>query len=162
MKTKRAQVGDVIRSEAFALGVYETKRGRDGHEKLNKKRITVDGITKSQPVGYSNPDTPRGKPTQWLEIETGAYDPSRGKALFVVEKANSQGGSIGGHSPHDVFPDGWHIEARRLREDGTYNPRGEVIEFYQTGYFNCMVPIVERVGRVVAKSIEIKLDEVTK
>lgn len=72
-----------------------------------------------------------------------AYDPSRIKAKFVVEKTEMTGGGPA-HGPNDIYPDGWQVTARRLRSDDSYDPKGELIRFYQTGCFNCMVknPVV--------------------
>ena len=67
------------------------------------------------------------------------------KGSYVVEYARSEGGGTG-HGPHDVYPDGWHIKARKLFDDGTYNPNGEEIDFYQSGAFTCVnenVPVVK-------------------
>lgn len=72
-------------------------------------------------------------------------------ARFVVEEAKMDGGGTG-HGPHDVYPDGWHVVARLLNADGTYNPGGPKISFYMTGCFIGMVKpeeidIVARMGR---------------
>jgi hypothetical protein len=56
----------------------------------------------------------------------------------VVEAANTEGGGSG-MRPGDSYPDGWHIVARRLEPNGEYNPSGEMISFYMTGHFECMV-----------------------
>ena len=72
------------------------------------------------------------------------------KGRYVVEHARSQGGT--GHGSHDSYPDGWHIRARKLNEDGSYNPTGVEIAFYQSGAFtvvNEKVPVVGRLKRVV-------------
>ena len=46
-----------------------------------------------------------------------------------------------GHGPGDVYYDGWHITALRLREhrlDSEWE-----ISFYQTGSFTAMIPVGE-------------------
>lgn len=63
---------------------------------------------------------------------------------FVVEEARMDGG---GGSVYDRFPDGWHATARALKRDGTYNPRGRIIDFYQSGSFTNMRPEVKVVGQ---------------
>ena len=73
------------------------------------------------------------------------------KGRYVVEHARSQGGGTG-HGSHDIYPDGWHIRARKLNEDGSYNPTGVEIEFYQSGAFTVVnedVPVVGKLHRVV-------------
>ena len=73
------------------------------------------------------------------------------KGHYVVEHARSEGGGTA-HGPHDVYPDGWHIKARKLWDDGTYNPNGTEIEFYQSGAFTAVnkdVPVVRKMRRNV-------------
>ena len=141
MKKKLPNFGDVISSAKFAFGYYD-HNGR----KLNKKVIFVDGTTVSHPIEMTVSEDDRlrtvaktGKiPPRTVTLGLGAYDPSRATAKFVVEMANMEGGGTG-HGAGDVYPDGWHVEARRLNKDGTYNPKGEVILFYMTGCFSNMV-----------------------
>lgn len=64
-------------------------------------------------------------------------DAKRPGKRYVVEDTRHAGGGTG-HGPHDVYPDGWEITARRLKDDGSYDPDGEVVRFYQSGSFNCM------------------------
>jgi len=139
MNNQLPKVGDVIISKDFAFGRKDYNFG---------PRITVDGETTSQPVGYSIDEKARDiaiaitgdiPPTD-VTIDMGAYDPSRGKAEFVVERAEMEGGSTGGGmNGHDDYPDGWHINARRLK-NSVYDPKGEEIEFYMSGCFNCLIP----------------------
>lgn len=107
--------------------------------------VTVDGKTKHSPVTHY----PGGK----VE-DRGAYDPERGKANFVVVRAEMQGGADGGGmNGHDRYPDGLHITARRLVPAdgglGDYDDSAETIEFYLDGCFNCVVP--RKKIRVVGK-----------
>ncbi len=129
--------GDIIVSSKFVFGYYNDE---------DKKFITVDGTTKKYPVtSYVDEDerlavaAKSGRvPSKMRTVELGAYDSSRATAKFVVEEANMQGGGTG-HGPGDIYPDGWHVQARRLNKDGSYNPKGEVICFYMSGCFTCMV-----------------------
>lgn len=73
------------------------------------------------------------------------------KGRYVVEHAAMEGGGTG-HGPHDIYPDGWHIRARKLKADGSYDPQGVEIEFYQSGAFTAVnekVPVVARLHRKV-------------
>lgn len=129
-------VGDVITSLKFAFGYYDE----------DEKSITVDGATKKYPVmSYVSEDervalaARSGKvSSKTRTVDLGAHDLSRATAKFVVEAANMQGGGTG-HGPCDVYPDGWHVRARRLNKDGSYDPKGEVICFYMSGCFTCMI-----------------------
>ena len=87
-------------------------------------------------------------PPKEIKKDISAYDESRGKAEFVVEEARMEGGGHAGHSPGDIYPPGWRITARRLNNNGTYNPDGEIIKFYMTGCFTCMVEQVEIVRKM--------------
>jgi hypothetical protein len=72
------------------------------------------------------------------------------KGRYVVEHARSEGGGTG-HGPHDIYPDGWHIRARKLNVDGSYNATGVEIEFYQSGAFTVVnkdVPVVGKLHRI--------------
>lgn len=142
------QVGDVIESPKFAYGYFET---------ADRTIVTVDGETTEHLVGFTRSEEERVQiaskigtaPSKTDVIDLGAYDPSRGTARFVVENARMQGGGFG-HGPHDIYPDGWHVKARRLTEDGTYDPNGELIHFYMTGAFTCLIEAedVRIVGRM--------------
>lgn len=56
---------------------------------------------------------------------------------IVISTAMTGGGC--GHGPHDVYPDGWKVVARRLNADGTFHPKGKKVSFYQSGAFTCMI-----------------------
>ncbi|MBT5023116.1 hypothetical protein HOK51_04380 [Candidatus Woesearchaeota archaeon] len=144
-KTSKAELGDIIRAEEFACGTYDSQFV-DGDLILVNDEITIDGTKKYRPIGYRKKGTPWDEPAEYLQLDVCAYDESRGESMFVVEKAHMGGGGTG-HGLRDIFPDGWYVEARRLGGDGAYNPGGEVIKFYQSGCFNCMVREVEVVGK---------------
>jgi len=143
---KLLNVGDVIISSKFAYGYYQ--------DIDNKDLITVDGVTTERLIPSSVREEERvvvaaqtGKiPSKTRTIEYGAYDLNRATAKFVIERANMQGGSTG----HDAYSDGWHVEARRLNEDGSYNPDEEVIHFYMSGSFTYLIESedIEIVGKM--------------
>jgi hypothetical protein len=56
--------------------------------------------------------------------------------LYVVTQTEMKGGGIG-HGPHDVYPDGHYVTARKILRKDTL---GDKKEFYQTGCFNGMYP----------------------
>lgn len=136
-KKNLLNIGDIIISEKFAFGYYDSE---------DRKLITIDGTTTKHPVTFYVNEEERiataaksGKvPSKTRTVDLGAYDQSRRKAKFVVESANMQGGGTG-HGPGDVYPDGWHVQARRLNNNGTYDPKGEVIRFYMSGCFTCII-----------------------
>lgn len=51
---------------------------------------------------------------------------------FVVVKTAMEGGSTG----RDAYPDGHRVYCKRLNADGTYNPDGTEVKFYQSGCFH--------------------------
>ena len=133
----QARKGDIIRAEAFAFGTYALPLDLETRTfTIDKQHITVDGKTRNHPVEAGG-----------RVVELGAYDSSRGKALFLVERAESEGGQKGTRmNNYDFYPNGWHVFARRLNSNGTYNPKNERIEFYQHECFNYFIPEVEFVG----------------
>ena len=144
---KLPNVGDVIKSKKFAFGYYDEQR----------TTITVDGSTKKHPVTSYMDEKKRlaiaaksGQiPPAKITVELGAYERSRAYAMFVVEEAGMQGGGSSGHGDGD-YPDGWHVKARRLTEMGDYDPNGELICFYMSGCFDCVIALkdVRIVGRM--------------
>lgn len=66
---------------------------------------------------------------------------------YVVEETKMCGGGTG-HGPFDIYPDGWHVTARRLNNDGTYDPHGLTKKFYMSGCFTNMITEVEVVGKM--------------
>ena len=141
-------VGDVIMSRLFPYGYYQRDSG--------KKLIIVDGTTTKHPEKSNLKEDERvaiaaktGQiPPKTRIEELGAYDPSRAEAKFVIEKAKMQGGGAA-HGPGDFYPDGWHVQARRLSDSGTYDPNGEVISFFMSGSFTNKIELKD--VRVVGK-----------
>ena len=129
------QVGDVIRSYKFAFGFYDFAR----------KTLWIDGKTKKDIVRFKVDEQERLQkaaetgviPPEYREEDFGSYDKNRESAEFVVEEARMSGGGMA--QSLDEYPDGWLVTARRLKTDGTYDPLGEVINFYTTGFFTTMV-----------------------
>lgn len=142
------QTGDVIVSGKFAYGYRE--------ELEEKGPITIDGHTTHYPVSRFLSDEEKLKitletkrlPPQQKIFDSAAYDESRGQAQFVVEC-----GKFSVSVPGDDYPPGWHIIARRLNPDGSYNPEGEVIRFYLSGNFTCILnpDDVKIVGKMTRK-----------
>jgi hypothetical protein len=54
---------------------------------------------------------------------------------FVVVKTAIEGGSTG----YDAYPDGYNVYCKKLNADGTYNPDGAEIQFYQSGCFTIVI-----------------------
>ncbi|MCK4799700.1 hypothetical protein KAS31_01865 [Candidatus Parcubacteria bacterium] len=137
MKEQMPQTGDVIVSPKFAYGYYKSEE--------DKNIIIVDGKTIEHPVTSRIGEDERVKiaaetgkaPPRNKITELGAYDHSRASAKFVVESAKMQGGDTG----RDAYPDGWHVKARRLAENDSYDPNGELIKFYMSGCFTYMVEL---------------------
>lgn len=122
------QVGDVIKADSSWIHGHRQSRSEVlgvGHGYRNVVR-DVEGNILSQ---YDRTDGTRN----------GAY--------FVVESTGYTGGGTG-HGPRDIYPDGRQVLARRLNDDHTYNPQGEVAMFYQTGCFSNMIKNPEVVGKM--------------
>lgn len=151
--SKRIQTGDVIQAKnGWEFGEY-TNRGSAG-------AVVLVSDSPSQHhrhvVNIINPDaSPRqiaeGTAPRYIQsMHRDAFDETRPSAKFVVTRAEAAGGGTG-HGPHDVYPDGWEVVAKRLNADGSYNPDGEKILFFQTGQlgqsFTCLAD-AEVVGKM--------------
>lgn len=74
--------------------------------------------------------------------------PDEKKALeYIVIRAELEGGGTG-HGFHDIYPNGWHVKARKLNSDGSYNSEAKTIDFYQSGSFTNMKEKVKIVGKM--------------
>lgn len=135
MTTTKPEVDDVIVSKDFAFGYRHF--GIPNY-------IFVDGQTTSLIASTSLSEDERisiaaktgSIPEKSADVDYGAYDESRGTAEFVVEHAAMEGGD-----ERNSIPDSWHIVARRLNKDGSYNKDGEVIDFYTVDYHSTNVPL---------------------
>ncbi len=140
-KKKLPQVGDVIRSDRFIYGEKSFDKsdkriivGRHEPKYIVSEHLTDGEIAK---IVLKTKKMPKGD-SLWIDRDYGSPDLSRGKAEYVVIEASMQGGGTG-HGQHDVFPDGWHIVAKRLKPGRKWDPRGEEIAFYMTGCFINMI-----------------------
>ncbi len=84
-------------------------------------------------------------------------DPSRGKAHWLVIRAEMQGGqSGGGMTGHDSYPPGLNITVKRLTSDKSgklpvpcwYDSEGEEVSFYMSGSFCNMIHEVQVIGHM--------------
>ena len=146
MKTRGLpQVGDIIRSIRFVYGERDLfgrnkriKVGRDEPQYIVSRYPTDEEVMAY--IKKNNQMLPSGA---WIEEDYGSPDLTRAKAEYVVFETKRQGGGAGmgvvfGHN--DVYPDGWHVVAKRLDEGRRWNPDGEEIEFYMTGSFINIIP----------------------
>lgn len=135
-QTKLVQVGDIITSKHFAnieAVIEETDMLRGGHYRVTENKAYAIDF-------FANNE----------------------KARYVVERTSLTGGGTGG-MPGDIYPNGWNVLARQLSPHDTYNPLGQLIEFYQSGFFICQVKDLEAVGKMKMTFKKIKSSqEVTK
>jgi len=109
----------------------------------------------SEPVTYCETVTAKDADGNEYEVmkederDDARHSPARGKARFVVLRVDMCGGGYA-HGPGDYFSDGLHVTARKLKKDGSFNPRGEKVRFYMSGDFIGMIEPeeVEIVGRM--------------
>ncbi|MEN6549982.1 MAG: hypothetical protein ABFE07_28395 [Armatimonadia bacterium] len=86
---------------------------------------------------YQN--TPRSRKLTHTEAVVGEpHGPPPG--LYVVTRTGMEGGGTG-MGPHDVFPDGWHVDCEKFDD-----PSVE-LDFYQSGCFTAMIKNVKVVGK---------------
>ncbi len=78
-------------------------------------------------------------------FKTNQFDTNDLIGEYVVTSTKYDGGGTG-HGPHDVYPDGWHVTAKKLKQ-GKYDQKGKKITFYQSGCFTAMnenVPVIRK------------------
>ena len=80
-------------------------------------------------------------------------DPTRSNARFVVLAVRTEGNTEGHGGPYDTWR---QVTAKRLNEDDTYNPKGEVISFPISGMRHDQViqevTLVGRMQLVISRS----------
>jgi len=146
---RELKVGETFTCHLFNKLNYESIEQKNGKYKLNKKKLTTDIL--SNGFNYTWTDKKDGwTKSKKMELITTANDEERAKSVWVVTKTNSEGG---GGSHNDYYTDGWHVTARRLKKDGTYDNKGEKVSFYQSGSFIGMIypKDIELVGKMEKK-----------
>ncbi len=115
--TTNLQIGDV----------FELKNGMRFYAKVAEKYI------------YANRSGSNKKATSNFVLSDAKHlKKFAGKYIVVDTKFDGVGIGMG---PHDVFPNGHHVFARKMYEMGddvAYNKNGLKIDFYQSGSFNAM------------------------
>jgi hypothetical protein len=129
--------GDVIMSQKFVFGHINFNGtapiqvgGDSAGYKVNFMVSEAERVTEAAKTGKILPKS--------NTVDLGRPDLTRAAAEFVVIDGRMQGGGTG-HGPNDIFPDGWHVVAKRLDVDGLWDPEGEEIAFYMTGCFIDMI-----------------------
>jgi len=140
--------GDVVMCRLFVFGQHEFEKDN----KLSKEiRISPsEGINHWVTVFVDDNErlliaAKTGTvPPETRNINTTAYDQTRGLAKFVVIEANDDGG---GYAQGERMPSGCLVKARRLKENGDYDPQGELISFYTSGPGNIIdESFIQKVG----------------
>lgn len=130
IKPKRLlQIGDIIRLDrgktVYADVPYKfifsnvTERSKDANE-ISHHDIKIGTVLSTTKNKFNT-----GKLAGW----------------YVVIDADMEGGGTG-MGDHDVYPDGHHVFARKLKGEPpelSYNEKGTEIDFYQTGCFTAMI-----------------------
>jgi hypothetical protein len=81
-------------------------------------------------------------------FKSNIFDTSKFIGEYVVVSANMGGGGTG-HGLHDIFPDGWHVTAKKLNK-GKFDECGEEISFYQSGSFTVVnenIPAIRKMKK---------------
>ena len=123
------KLGEVreVDQERIVSEVKDTvKEIKEKIQRLSGKKIEVSDV-----MAFVNRYVPKLDPKA-------TYDTSSLCGKYVVVKTSFGGGGTG-MGPHDVYPDGFEVFARRLNKNGTYNPNGTQVSFYQTGSFSAMI-----------------------
>lgn len=137
-KARLPQKGDIIVCKRFVYGYKNyvnpslIEVGDSSPQHIIGRKMTDEETVAYVETHHKMP------PDQYIDEDLGVPDKSRGTAKFVVIDGVMSGGGIA--QGNDVYPDGWHITARRLNNQGSFDPKGEVIVFYMTGCFINMIP----------------------
>jgi hypothetical protein len=68
---------------------------------------------------------------------------------FVVIKTRLEGGGTG-HGHYDVYPDGYKVYCKKLK-DGKFDKDGTEVSFYQSGSFTAMIENIAPIRKMQAK-----------
>ena len=74
------------------------------------------------------------------------YDTSQLAGEYVVIKAYMTGGGCG-HGPGDVYPDGWEVTCKKLKNE-EWDDEGLEVRFYQSGCFTSMIKEIETLRKM--------------
>lgn len=125
--------------------VFELKEGMTVYAEV-EKRFIYSNLPLSKEKAQTNLkvgsvlDTGSG-----AELKTDKF-----KGNYVVLDTKMDGGSFG----HDPYPDGYHVYAKKLNKDNSFNDKGVQIDFYQSGCFNAMIKPDEV---ILVKDVEFEL-----
>jgi hypothetical protein len=74
-----------------------------------------------------------------FKFKSDKFDTSAYIGEYVVVEAGYSGGGAESPSlrPNDIYPDGWLIKAKKLK-DGKYSKSGKAISFFQSGSFTAV------------------------
>jgi len=127
--------GDVIASEKFVFGECSSA-GRPISVGLDRRHRSEGSPERTTTLLDDGTKVIIERPVDLYRYDRS--DETRKNASFVVEETKMQGGC-----EQAGYPDGQHVTARRLNADGTYNPTGELICFYMSGFFMNKIEEVE-------------------
>jgi len=156
------EVGDVITSPVFVFAYekngdlyIEYKQNKNITEKIiHRKLLETERLKIAAETG--NPDPPKSEP-----LDIGSYDPTRAQKKFIVLSVDQESETTCDYGPYDGFTTilSANITARRLNEDGTFNPKGEEIFFKVERWNSTSIrpKNITKVGKM--KNTYIKVDE---
>lgn len=87
------------------------------------------------------------------EVEGDVYPTDYLIGEYVVINTEMTGGGTG-HGPHDVYPDGWKVLAKKLSEGGEWDHDGVHISFYQSGSFTVVNKDIPVKGKLKMKFVK--------
>jgi hypothetical protein len=123
---KNLSIGDVfIAPESFAFGQAESVSEQKYIKGKSRIRVSdsYDSIYKVMATESYDPKT--GNAITALSTKWDRSNKSRPGKKFIVEDVKMTGGS-----EREFIQDAPFVTARRLKNDGTYDPNGELVVFY--------------------------------
>lgn len=154
MEKKFLEIGDVF-AVGYGMKVYCTVDGDEGETDHTIFPSEFDMLphfrkwAKELPQFVNNNDALAFIKLQYAKTLTHQEKTRPFCGNYVVIEAYMDGGGQGGHRSNDIYPNGHHVFAKKLNHDGTFNPNGLEINFYQSGCFtakNENVPVIRKMA----------------
>ena len=142
MEQKFLQIGDVF-YVTYGMKIYCTVGGHETDRYVYPNTEDLSPMFDRIATEHSIPFVKYAAFMKFLKEQYELTRKDRGAGTqnfvgyYVVTQAHMDGGGPG-HGPHDTRSNGHHVFARKLKRNGTYDPNGSEIHFYQSGGFTAV------------------------
>jgi len=133
--SKELKIGDVFKLEK-GMKVYASLSNKFIYSNVRENSADANDLSQT--------DVEVG---EVFKTTKNKFDSGRLVGEYVVADTAFDGGGTG-HGPHDVYPSGHHVFAQKLADNGSYDPDGIQVDFYQSGCFTAMIEDVKVVRKM--------------